>query len=160
MCHIPAHTGAILHRADAAVPGLADLEQQHKLFLVPSGGSDLWSAFRFAGLQLREFHLLDRDVSPATEVRQQVAAMVNSRAGCRACLTSKRTLENYLHDDSVFEASGIRVVITDEANVPELVARGVYGRSVRSVGSTLPTRSRKRLHNKAKNGSIAWPWNV
>jgi hypothetical protein len=87
---------AILHREDPKLPDLAVWEGRLDLVFVPSGGGDVSLAFRFAGLKLPEFHLLDRDVSPATESRQCVAAMVNSRPGCRAVVTSKRSLENYL----------------------------------------------------------------
>jgi hypothetical protein len=69
----------ILHRDDRSVPDLAETEQRHALVYVPSGGVDLSSAFRFAGLGCPEFHLLDRDIPPATQTRQQVAMMVNSR---------------------------------------------------------------------------------
>jgi hypothetical protein len=82
---------AILHRDDPRLPDLADLERQHALVFAPTGGVDLSTAFRFAGLGLPEFHFLDRDVPPATQSRQQVAAMVNSRARCCAAVTSKRS---------------------------------------------------------------------
>jgi hypothetical protein len=74
----------ILHRKDSTVPNLTNLEQQLNLVFVPTGGGDLSSAYRFAGLKLPEFHLLDRDIPPATEARQRVAAIVNSRAKCQA----------------------------------------------------------------------------
>ena len=67
-----------------------------RVVFTPTGGVDLTSAFRFAGLGLPEFHLLDRDVPPVTQTRHWVAAMVNLRLRCRAVVTSKRTLENYL----------------------------------------------------------------
>ena len=73
------------------------MERRLALVFVPSGGVDLSNAFRFAGLNLPEFHILDRDIPPATQTRQQVAAMVNSRPRCHAVITSKRSLENYLH---------------------------------------------------------------
>ena len=113
---------AILHRDDARLPDLAEMEGRLALVFAPSGGVKLSSAFRFAGLGLPEFHLLDRDTPPATQSRQQVAAMVNSRPSCRAVVTSKRSLENYRHPAAVFEVSGISVAISDHENVPELVA--------------------------------------
>ena len=114
---------AILHREDPSLPDLADMEHRHTLVFAPTGGADLSSAFRFAGLNLPEFHVLDRDLPPATQSRQQVAAMVNSRARCQAVITSKRNLENYLHWDAILEASGISIVFSDEDDVPELIAR-------------------------------------
>ena len=142
---------AILHRADPSVPDLADMERQHVLMFMPSGGSDLSSAFRLVGFRLPEFHILDRDVPPATESRQRVAAMVNSRPGCRAEITSKRSLENYLHSAAIFEASGISVEFSDEDNVAELVARRAHEAHEGSIPwDHLPVRSRKRLRDKSK----------
>ena len=94
---------------------------------------------------------MDRDIPPATQIRQQVAAMVNSRPRCQAVITSKRSLENYLPRDAVFEASGIEVAITDDDNVPELVARKVNEQQESGVAwDELPARVRKQLCYKAK----------
>lgn len=114
---------ATLHRDDPSLPDLAEMERKLSLVFVPAGGIDLSTAFRFASLSLPEFHLLDRDIPPATQTRQQVAAMVNSRPRCRAEVTSKRSLENFLHPAAVFEASGLTVEFGDEDNVPDLIAR-------------------------------------
>ena len=141
---------AILHRDDPSLPDLAAMERKLALVFVPSGGVDLSSAFRFAGLGLSEFHLLDRDMPPATQARQQVVAMVNSRPRCCAAISSKRSLENYLHSTAVFEASGFQVAITDDANVPELVARLVNeGHESGVSGDDLTARARKRAMSLA-----------
>src|SRR5208282_4750950 len=55
----------ILHRDDPTLPDLAEMETQHALVFVPSGGVDLSSAFRFASLGLAEFHLSGQDIVPA-----------------------------------------------------------------------------------------------
>lgn len=144
---------AILHREDTRLPDLADMERRRELIFVPSGGSDGSSACRFAGLNLPEFHLLDRDIPPATESRCRVAAMVNSRPGCRAVVTSKRSLENFLHCDAVLEANGIPVVFSDQENVPEVVARRAHEyRGGDIAWDQLPLRAQKRLRDKAKKG--------
>lgn len=141
----------ILHREDARVPDLAEMERRRALVFVPAGGADSTSAFRFAALRLPEFHLLDRDMPPATEARQWVAAMVNSRRGCRAVVMSKRSLENYLAPIAVLEASGISIAISDDDNVPELVARRAHESQEHHVPwEQLPIRARKRLRDKAK----------
>jgi hypothetical protein len=67
---------SILHRDDPSLPDLADMERRLALVIAPTGGVDLSTGFRFAGLSLPEFHLLDRDIPPATQNRQHVAAMV------------------------------------------------------------------------------------
>ena len=142
---------AILHRGDPSLPDLADMERRRALVFAPTGGVDLSSAFRFAGLDLPEFHLLDRDVPPATQTRHQVAAMVNSRPRCHAAVTSKRSLENYLHSDSIFEASGFSVAFSDDDDLPELIARRANERHEPGVPwDELSARARKRLHYKAK----------
>ena len=141
----------ILHRYDPTLPDLAAMERELALVFVPSDGIDLSSAFRFAGLGLSEFHLLDRDMPPATQSRPQVAAMVNSRPSCFAAITSKRSLENYLRSSAVFEARGFQVAITDDANVPELVARLVNeGHESGVAWDDLSARTRKRLCYRAK----------
>jgi len=113
---------AILHRDDPSLPDLADMERRLALVFAPTGGVDLSTGFRFAALNQPEFHLLDRDLPPVTQTRYEVAALVNSRARCRAAVTSKRSVENYLHGDAVFEVSGIKVAFSDEDDLPALIA--------------------------------------
>ena len=103
---------AMLHRDSARLPDLADRERQGRVVFAPTGGVDLSTGFRYAGLALPEFHLLDRDIPPVTQTRHQIAAMVNSRSRCRAAITSKRSLENYLHPAAIFEASGFSVAFS------------------------------------------------
>jgi hypothetical protein len=77
--------------------------------------------------------------------------MVNYRPNCRAVLTGKRSLENYLDSDSIFEASGIRIDPSDNDDVAELVARNTYERSEKQQPwEELPARSRKRRRDRAK----------
>jgi hypothetical protein len=77
--------------------------------------------------------------------------MLNSRTKCRAVVISKRSLEKYLHSSAVFEASGISVEISDEADIAELVARSSYdSRHVSTPWQQLTTRARKRLRDQAK----------
>ena len=112
---------------------------------------DLSTGFRFASLGLREFHLLDKDVPPATQTRQQVAAMVNSRPNCWRRHYSKRSLENDLHPAAIFEASGIQVAFSDDDNVAELVARHANVSHASGISwDELPAQRRKRLCYKAK----------
>ena len=75
----------ILHTDDPMLPDLGKLERAGALVMLPVGGGDLlaWAA-RMAALGLPEFHLLDREMPPATERRQQAAEIVNQRPNCRA----------------------------------------------------------------------------
>jgi len=61
-------------------------------------------SFRIAGLQLPE---LDRDVPPASALRQRVVAIVNLRPKYRVPVTSKRSLKDGLHDVAIFEAGSL-----------------------------------------------------
>jgi hypothetical protein len=141
----------MLHRDSARLPDLADMERQGRVVFAPTGGVDLSTRFRYAGLALPEFHLLDRDIPPVTQTRHQIAAMVNSRSRGRAAITSKRSLENYLHPAAIFEASGFTVAFSDEDDVPELVARQANERHEPGVfWDDLSARARRWLHYKAK----------
>ncbi len=142
---------SMLHRDDHCLADLADIERQGRLVFAPTGGVDLSTGFRFASLGLREFHLLDRDVPPVTMTRHQIAAMVNSRAQCRAAITSKRSLENYLHPAAIFEASGFSVAFSDDDDVPGLIAFQANERHEPHVRwDDLTAHARKRLRYKAK----------
>ena len=142
----------ILHADDVSVPDLSVMEYRGELIFVPFGGGDLsvWT-HRLAGLGRAEWHLYDREVPPETEARQQAARLVNLRPNCRAQLTSKRSLENYLHPQVVCEAGGIDVSFSDEDNVAELVARQRYDRhGYPEPWEELSPRSRKRWRNRVK----------
>ncbi len=142
---------AMLHRDSARLPDPADRERQGRVVFAPTGGVDLSTGFRYAGLALPEFHLLDRDIPPVTQTRRQIAAMVNSRSRCRAAITSKRSLENYLHPAAIFEASGFSVTFSDDDDLPELVARKADERHEPGVPwDDLSARARRRLRYKAK----------
>lgn len=87
----------LLHADDAALPDLGAMEQRGELIFVPFGGGQvqIWTN-RFAPLAKPEFHIYDRELPPETDYRQAAAEAVNRRARCRAVLTNKRCLENYL----------------------------------------------------------------
>ena len=69
----------ILHAHDSAVPDLADMELRGQLIFLPTGGViSLW-ARRLEPLGLPEFHLLDHEVPPETELRRAAADMINAR---------------------------------------------------------------------------------
>ena len=149
--HFLRRIAAILHADNPSLPDLIEAERRLDLLFVRSGGGDSSWTFQLAGLKLPEFHLLDRETPPVTQSRQQLAAMLNSRPQCRAAVTSKRSLENYLHSSAVFEASGIAVEVSDEEDVPELVARSAHqSQHVGTPWEQLTTRCRRRLRYQAK----------
>ena len=142
----------MLVQSDPGLPDLNSLEQSGNLIFLPLGGGDVRiHARRFAPLGLREFHLCDREIAPETARRRVACRIVNTRPGCRAHLTAKRSLENYLHTDAVFAAGGIQVEITDSVHVPNLVARTIWAAQKKSIAwASVPNRSRRRLREKAK----------
>ena len=141
----------ILRTADASLPNLAEMERRGDLVFLPVGGGVLapW-ADRLAPLGA-QFHLYDREVSPETEIRRQIVREINTRPNCRAVLTSKRSLENYLHPSAVSTACGIDVCFGDFDSVPELLVKERFQRTYPGVAwENLPRRSRRRLADRAK----------
>lgn len=142
----------ILHAEDSRVPDLQQWQLQRKVMFVPSGGGDshAWR-FRLTPLGRPQFFLFDRDVPPVTERRLATAEMLNSRPNCIAVLTQRRALENYLHGDAIFEASGVRVSVSGSINLADSVARLVHERAGKTIcWESLPGRARKRQRDRAK----------
>jgi len=74
-----------------------------------------------------------------------------ARSRCHAAITSKRSLENYLHPAAIFEASGICVEFSDEDDLPGLIACQANQRHESGVAwDEISARARKRLRYKAK----------
>jgi hypothetical protein len=142
----------ILHFVDAMLPDLGEWERNGTLVVVPIGGGDILSwTERMAAFRLPELHLLDREVPPATTIRQQAVEIVNRRPNCRAYLTRKRALENYLHPVAVRAVSKLDVTFGDDDDVADLVARLCYERQDHELPwDSLPGRARKRCREKAK----------
>ncbi|MGH9551992.1 MAG: hypothetical protein ACRD3W_21580 [Terriglobales bacterium] len=143
---------SILHRGDAFLPDLRALEQAGEIVFVPVGGGDViaWAS-RFAPLGLLEVHILDRETFPTTETRQRAASIVNQRPNCRAFVTAKRALENYLHPKCLFEARGIEIAFGDEDDVPAIAARECHRQTTgESAWEMLSGRARKRCRERAK----------
>jgi hypothetical protein len=141
-----------LHADDSRLPDLGDLEGRGRVVFVPFGGGDIlgW-AHRLAGLGQPECHLYDREQPPETEVRQRAAAIVNRRPKCRAFLTGKRALENYLSPQAIYEVRGVDIRFTDDDDVADLTAEHAWSLARRAPAwQLLPSRARKRLRDRAK----------
>ena len=148
----------ILSLQASAVPNLAQMERRQQLVFIPFGGGDLslWT-IRLEALRLPEFHLYDRESGPETEVRQQLARTVNLRPGCQAVVTSKRSLENYLHPEAIREACGVELSFGDDDHVADLIAARLVERqggppladSSRRAQVRRRNRVKKWLHTKA-----------
>ena len=91
-------------------------------------------------------------------------AEVNARENCRAVVTAKREMENYLHQDAIYEAyaqNGINIALAgpfdDFDDVPLLVAQAVHAASGGAHWNTLTDDRRADKIKKAKrqlNGAI------
>jgi putative ATP-dependent endonuclease of OLD family len=142
-----------LHAMDSALPDLAAWEAAGRLVFLPFGGGDVWDwTDRLEPLGLRELHLYDAEAGVEAAYRQRAAAAVNARPHCRAFVTSKRNLENYLSPVAIQEARGVFVHFSDTDNVADLVAREVYEQSPEGpIWELLPGRARKRYRERVKH---------
>jgi putative ATP-dependent endonuclease of OLD family len=131
------------------IPDLADLAVQGRIVFIPAGGGDLsaWVT-RLSPLDCREFYLFDREQHPETALREAVVTRINQRIGCRAALTSKRALENYLHPAAIQLATGLHIHVDDHVSVAQslICARP----EIAAEWPSLSRRTRQRLLNRAK----------
>jgi hypothetical protein len=141
-----------LHAADSSIPDLASLEDSGELVFLPFGGGDVLAwADRLASLRVPELHLYDREAPPETELRFRAAKLVNQRRNCRAFVTRRRAIENYIHPHCIREISGLELTYGDDDDVAELVARGCHERSGKPPAwEAFPGRARKRFRERAK----------
>jgi len=142
----------LLHSHDSSLPPLADMEQQGELIFVPFGGGNVrvWM-HRLAPLGKPEFHLYDHELPPETDYRREAAAAINRRPRCRALLTRKRSLENYLHPQAILAAGNIDVDFADFDPAAEVVAKRLYERGLdETPWALLARRARNRLTQRAK----------
>ena len=143
---------AVLQAADTSVPDLQMMEHRGRIVFLPCGGVDLKSGpWRLVPLACREFHLFDRDRLEEAYSRREAAVLINLRPGCRAAVTGKRAVENYLHPRAVFEARGIEIQFSDEDDVAEVAATACYAeQGPTATWESLPARARKRYRNHVK----------
>lgn len=142
----------ILAAAGPQFPNLAELQLAGKLLFLPRGGGDLLAwADRLAPLGANQFHLCDREIEPECRLRLHEAQLINQRPGCRAAVSQKRALENYLHPAAIYEARCIEIDFGDRDDVADLaVARLFSRRNPNASWAELPGRARKRLRDRAK----------
>ena len=139
----------IVRTVEPDLPDLQELTAQGRMILIPAGGGDLaaWT-HRLAPLICPQYYLFDREQMPETALRQSVVDQINERPYCRAVLTRKRSLENYLHPTAIAAASGIWVEITDDTPVAEAVAQARP--AWQAVWPTLTHRARQRQIYRTK----------
>lgn len=142
----------IIHAHQPVVPCIAEMENRGELVFVPFGGGHVraWSD-RLAPLARPEFHLYDHEVPPETDCRIEAANAVNRRPQCRAVLTRKRSLENYLHPAAIASAGRIDVAFDDFDPVAQIVARQLYQQRPGEKPWELHSgRARSRMTHRAK----------
>ncbi len=141
-----------LYRTEDA--GLIDLENDHRVVFVPTGGGNLkhWVNNQYLRhAELTEVHIYDRDDQQNPPYRAHVDA-VNARQGRDiAFLTVRREMENYLHPDCVTDTFGGCPAFTDWCNVPTLVAEHVHAASASpNPWGTLDPEKQSRKASRAK----------
>jgi putative ATP-dependent endonuclease of the OLD family len=108
---------------------LPDIDTDPRVLVLPLGGSTLkdWVAGDYLRkLGRPEVHVYDRDGAETPKYDAQCRE-VNARGnGSRAFNTKKRELENYLPSEIIAKALGVSVTVTDDVDVPELVARALH----------------------------------
>jgi ABC-type transport system involved in cytochrome c biogenesis ATPase subunit len=116
---------------------LQKLDDDGKIVFFPLGGSNLglWVS-RLKDLRRPEFYLFDRDEAPPKQAKyQDTADQINARSGCKAVITGKREIENYLHPDAIRAASAqavnceVCLTFGDFDSVPALAAQYLHEHS-------------------------------
>lgn len=154
------HMSTLLRLAGVDVLYLESMELAGELIFFPLGGSSLalWTS-RLEPLSRPEFHLFDREAQPpAAALYQPEADAINLRDRCKALITGKREMENYLHFEAMNEAYarisislGLSGNFGDFDDVPASVAQKVHtiGGS-QNLWAELDDNTRKRKISKAK----------
>lgn len=141
---------------------LPDLASDERVAFLPLGGSTLKSFVTqhyLEGFGRPEFHVYDSDLgSERPHEYEQACNQVNNRSdGSFAVETTKRTMENYLHEDAIFEGCQVRVTITDEADVSAVIqAAGVRKREAKRLLSTAAAEcmNYRRLAERDPDGEV------
>ncbi|WP_145191020.1 ATP-dependent endonuclease [Gimesia chilikensis] len=142
----------LLHAEQPALPDLAAMEGNRQLIFFPIGGHPRAWIKRLAPLQLAEFHIYDAERPPESEQREMLIAQINRRPRCRAVLTQKRSLENYLHPRAIEAVADITPTFGDQDCVASEVAQKVFdSRHNDYCWELLDHRPRVKLRNRAKH---------
>jgi energy-coupling factor transporter ATP-binding protein EcfA2 len=151
-------SSALVSKKLTAILDLLKLELDGKVIFFPLGGSNLvlWTT-RLEKLNRPEFHLCDRDIIPPNKPKyQDHVDAINKRTACKAYLTNKKELENYLHKDAIIAAykqHGITITLTknfgDFDDVPLEVAKLVHDAS--GTATTWAELKNERREDKISN---------
>lgn len=106
-----------------------DPDNTPEIVFLPLGGSTLrdWvNSHYLKSLRRPEIHIYDRDADCPPKYQTQANKVNQRNDGSRAFLTTKREVENYLHPDAIRDVLGVNVQISDDSDVPEMVARAIH----------------------------------
>jgi putative ATP-dependent endonuclease of the OLD family len=134
------HVCRLLRQHD---PSIVCIETDKRVAIVIAGGSTLkhWVDKQYLQrLGCNEVHIYDRDDAAAPTYKDHVAELNLRGPAVWARLTTKRTIENYLHPDAIKSALGLTLTFTDDCDVPRLVGA--------ALGCN-PSTAKKRLNDAA-----------
>ena len=145
------HFSAMLHATDPKIP---DFRSESRLVVVPLGGSTLkeWVEQNWLRqLDIPEYHLYD-GFTPDTATYDEAVKQVNARTnGSYAVRTLKREIENYLHPDAIKEHYGFSIAVTDDCDVPMLVAEQAHNSRPNPQKAWSALSNKKKIANKHKS---------
>jgi putative ATP-dependent endonuclease of the OLD family len=151
----------VLRQMGVDVLDLENMELNGELIFFPLGGSSLalWTS-RLEPLCRPEFHLFDRENQlPIGAKYQAEADAINLRDRCKASITGKKEMENYIHFEAINEAyarqSGLSLGLTTNFNdfedVPAKIAELIHSKSeTKKPWTELETDARDKKISKVK----------
>jgi energy-coupling factor transporter ATP-binding protein EcfA2 len=139
------------------ISDVVDFTSDTRVALVPLGGGSLahWVTNHYLkNLNLREVHIYDRDDDNPPHY-QKYCDKVNSRGdGSWAVITSKREIENYLHEAAIVEGLGVAVKIDDNCDVPLLVAKATHEMSESNIAWADIEKEEDKLKKKVSAAKV------
>jgi len=116
------HVSNTLHQVDPSIP---DLNEPYFALIPMHGGNlrDVVNLHLFKNFNKPEFHIYDRDDASTYQAQ---ADEVNTRGdGSKAVVTTKRTIENYIHPDAIERVTRERISVTDDNDVATELSRAL-----------------------------------
>ena len=127
--------------------------EDERVVIIPSGGSTLkdWIENEYLkSFDLPEVHIYDSDNQTPPKY-QESCDIINAKTdGSRAFSTKKRELENYISSDAIKDVMNIEILITDECNVPNLIARYTHEKKSPKPWDEVKEEKVKEKESKAK----------
>ncbi len=150
------HISHTLHTSNKQIP---DLSCNPCFAIIPMHGGNLRDVVNlhlFKNFRKPEFHIYDRDDNDT--YKEQAEKVSNRGDGSKAVLTSKRTMENYIHPAAIARVTGAAIDVTDENDIVTLLC-GALGKKKTEVKAILsdevaPTMTVEEIDERDPNGEI------